>query len=135
MSDTQHSLRGQFMRFAAVGAAGFIVDVSVLYIGLYLFELGYFSGRILSYLVAATATWYLNRNLTFVKSDRSAPIKQWISFLAANGFGGLINFATYSLVILYGMDLPLVPLIGTALGSITGLIFNFSASRTLIFKQ
>ncbi len=135
MSDNEHSLPDQFIRFAAVGAAGFIVDVSVLYFGLYVLELGYFGGRLLSYLVAATATWYLNRNITFVESDRSTPIRQWISFLAANGLGGLINFGTYSIVIIYGMNLPLAPLIGTALGSITGLVFNFSASRTLIFKQ
>ena len=135
MSDTKDLLHGQFIRFAAVGAAGFIVDVTVLYFGLYVLELGYFSGRLLSYFVAATATWYLNRHYTFVESDRSTPIRQWIGFLAANGIGGVVNFGTYSIVIIYGMNLPLAPLIGTALGSIAGLVFNFSASRTWIFKR
>jgi len=134
ISDIKYSLANQFIRFSGVGVVAFVVDVAVLYCGLYLLELDYFSGRILSYLMAASTSWYLNRNFTFVESDRSSPIKQWILFLAANGIGGLVNVGTYSIVMVYSVDSILSPLIGTVLGSIAGLVFNFSASRKLIFK-
>lgn len=128
------SLQNQFIKFLIVGTLGFIVDTAVLYVGLYLLGLNYFTGRLFSYLIAATATWFLHRKFTFNESDASKPITQWVHFLLANGIGGLINFGIYSAVIVYGREHYLTPLIGIFLGSIAGLAFNFIASRTLVFK-
>lgn len=127
------NLSAQFLRFSLVGVAGFVVDAGVLYLCLHGAGLGLHGGRVVSFLAAATATWYLNRRLTFAHCDASRPVRQWARFLATNGVGGLINFATYSLVVwIYG-GAGLVPLLGVAAGSIAGLGFNFTASRMLVF--
>jgi len=119
----------KFLLFGIVGAIGFIVDVTVLYSFIYIF------GLVFSYLFAATATWYLNRNITFIESISSNPFKEWVYFLIANSIGGVINFAVYTMVILYIPDTIFSPFIGVALGSISGMVFNFFISKTFIFKK
>lgn len=128
------SLQNQFVKFLMVGTVGFIVDTSVLYLGIYLLGMDYFSGRLLSYLVAATVTWYLHRHFTFQVSDTAKRLREWFHFLLANAIGGVINFGLYSAVILYGTEHYLTPLIGIFFGSIAGLAFNFIASKTFVFK-
>ncbi len=51
----------EFVRFGAVGTAAFVVDTTVLYLALWA-GLGLYAGRVVSYLAAATFTWYGNRN-------------------------------------------------------------------------
>lgn len=88
-----------------------------------------------SYLVAATTTWYLNRQLTFTDSDGSAPVRQWAQFLAVNAVGGLVNYGSYSVVVVALVPAhTLVPLLGVAVGSVAGLVFNFTASRRFVFR-
>jgi putative flippase GtrA len=128
------AVRRQFARFAFVGAVGFVVDAAVLYLCLHVAGLGLYGGRLVSYLVAATTTWYLNRQLTFTDSDGSAPVRQWAKFLAANAIGGLVNYGSYSLVVALMPAHALVPLLGVAVGSVAGLVFNFAASRRFVFR-
>ena len=135
MSNRHLVIGGQFVRFAIVGTLGFIVDASVLYLCLHGTGLGLYGGRMVSYLVAATTTWYFNRKFTFTTSDSASPMRQWARFVVANGFGGLINYGTYSFVVSYWAAVPLAPLIGVAAGSITGLGVNFTASRLFVFKE
>jgi len=61
----------QLLRFAIVGTAGFGVDTIVLYFGLWVLGLGPYSARLISFLVAATATWFCNRVFTFGDADRN----------------------------------------------------------------
>lgn len=126
-------LSAQFTRFSLVGGVGFLVDAGVLYLCLHGAGMGLYGARLVSFLAAATTTWYLNRRLTFVGSDTAAPVRQWARFLATNGVGGLINFAAYSLVVMTWGGAGLVPLLGVAVGSVIGLGFNFTASRWLVF--
>ena len=55
----------QLFIFSIVGSVGFIIDSLVLLLSLHVLMLGYYTGRILSYLVAASTTWILNRTYTF----------------------------------------------------------------------
>ena len=123
----------QFAGFALVGTAGLFVDLAVLYAGLLLFGLGYLSARLLSFLAAATFTWYFNRRLTFAGADRRAPLRQLLRFLAVNSLGGLVNYGVYALVMHGYTGEPWRPLLGVAMGSLSGLLFNFLGSRRLVF--
>ena len=131
---TELGLRREFARFAFVGAIGFIVDALVLYACLKGLGLGLYAGRLVSYLCAATTTWYLNRRMTFAHCEQTAPGKQWLRFLATNGVGGLVNYGSYSMVVATLPAATLIPLLGVAVGSIAGLFFNFTASRLFVFK-
>jgi putative flippase GtrA len=135
MTNRHLAIGRQFIRFAIVGTLGFAVDAALLYLCLHGTGLGLYGGRLVSYLVAATTTWYFNRKFTFTGSDESAPMRQWMRFVTTNGLGGLINYGTYSFVVAYWGAVPLVPLIGVAVGSISGLGVNFTASRLFVFKE
>ena len=127
-----HVVRRQFTRFAMVGVLGFTVDASVLYLCLHGHGFGLYSGRLVSYLLAASTTWYLNRTLTF--ADHSPPAGQWARFVATNAVGGLVNYGSYSVIVTLLPAGTLVPLLGVAVGAIAGLGFNFTASRRLVFR-
>jgi putative flippase GtrA len=123
----------QFLMFAFIGVAGFVVDSLVL-TALHALGLDLLSGRVGSFLAAATFTWYCNRRLTFRTARKAPPAQQWLAFLAANALGGVINYATYAVLVLL---VPLVaahPVLGVAAGSLAGLVCNFTMSRTLVFR-
>lgn len=119
----------QLAFFTLVGAAGFVVDASVLLL-LHAVGLDIYVARLLSWLTAATATWWLNRTLTFM--DRSASLlRQWLMFLAANSAGGLINIGVSSALI----AARLAPVAALACGALAGLLWNFLASRRFVFGR
>jgi len=123
----------QLLRFAIVGTFGFGVDSAVLYLAMWLFGLGPYSARLISFLVAASVTWICNRVFTFADADQENPLRQWRRFLATNAVGGVVNYATYALIVSLLPAHPLVPLFGLACGSVAGLVFNFTLSRRLVF--
>jgi len=124
----------QFFMFALVGAAGFLVDAGTLQFALHMLGLNLYEGRLLSFLVAATFTWQLNRKITFRAAAHHPAAKQWLKFVSANAVGGLINLGVYALLV---SRLPLArehPTLAVACGSIAGLLFNFLASRIIVFR-
>lgn len=128
------NIRGEFVRFSLVGAAGFIIDTGVLYFGLWALALGPYSARVLSYLIAATATWLLHRSYTFKRSTRRKSGPQWALFIVLNGLGGGLNYAVYAALIATLEPRPETPLIGVFAGSAIALAFNFFVNRSVVFR-
>ncbi|WP_309646295.1 GtrA family protein [Phenylobacterium sp.] len=130
----------QFVLFAAIGGLGMFVDMAALWFALNILAVGPYLGRVISYLFAATFTWACNRAITFRGVGSGILLAQWAKFLMVNTFGATANFAVYAIALRYlGRWLPHVdpsfaPYIGVALGSATGLIFNFVASKRLVFR-
>lgn len=127
----QHPVGSQFLRFGIVGSLGFIVDVTVLYLMLTV-GAGFATGRLVSFFCAVTFTWYLNRHFTFKDQD-SKPSSQWLRFTLVNMIGGSANYLIYLLLV---YQVPLVaelPVLGVAVGSIAGLLINFTLSRAMVF--
>lgn len=124
----------QFAKFGVVGVIGLVVDTAVLYAGLAL-GLEFFAARIPSFFAAATATWALNRAFTFKDAGRGGSLlRQWATFLAANAFGGVVNYGV-SVGLEAGVELVAAhPVLAVAAGSIAGMFFNFAASKHLVFK-
>jgi putative flippase GtrA len=135
MDAAHHRLMGELFRFGVVGAAGFVVDASVLELGLRL-GTGPWLGRVFSYLAAATATFSLNRVWTFRSADRSRPLaRDWSVFLLVNLVGFVFNYGTYAALI---AGVPLVrelPVLGVAAGSLAGMAGNFVLSRRYVFRS
>lgn len=124
----------EFLRFAAVGVVGLFADMAALTFALEILHLDVYSGRVFSYLVAATTTWALNRRFTFTQADPSSPFKQWLKFLGANAIGGVVNYAVYAAIVTYTALGAEYPQIGVAAGSIAGLFFNFTVNKFWVFK-
>lgn len=123
----------EFLRFGVVGTIGFVVDTAVLYAGLAL-GLGLYGGRAVSYLVAATTTWALNRLWTFRGRGNGPAHQQWALFLLVNLIGFAMNYGTYAALIAF---VPLVaahPVLGVAAGALAGMFGNFVLSRQLVFR-
>ena len=124
----------QFLSFAAVGVVGFVVDASALYFAMHVLGAGLYGGRLLSYLAAATTTWALNRGYTFRAQRSQNKFAEWGRFLAANAVGGLVNYATYAILVTWVPMATAHPVLGVAVGSIAGLAVNFLLSRRVVFK-
>ena len=125
------NLMSGLARFTAVGALGFVVDSSVLYAGLAA-GLTLYSGRALSYLIAATFTWYCNRRFTFRSKGRDYA-REWLRYLLANAVGGAANLGIYAALVASFREVAETPVIAVAAGSATDLIFNFVLSRFVVF--
>ncbi|MDM0034955.1 GtrA family protein [Variovorax sp. J22P271] len=122
----------EFLSFAVVGTIGFVVDLGVLYVVAP--ALGWYGGRGLSFLAAATVTWALNRRFTFAGRHSGASIAgEYLRYLLTMMAGALVNYGAYVLT-LHWLGGPLAPALGVALGSCAGLAVNFVTARFLVFK-
>jgi len=122
----------QFIRFGIVGAVGFVVDSAVLYAGLAI-GLGYYGGRVVSYLCAASTTWALNRRYTFQSANDNKK-REWGRFVLLNLGGFAVNYGTYALCLQAHPIFTAHPVLAVAAGSITGLGVNFAINKYLVFK-
>jgi putative flippase GtrA len=127
---------GQFLRFGIVGGIGFLVDAGLLHLMLKL-GLGYYGGRLVSFLAAATATWILNRSFTFRRESPPArhPAGEWLAYLGLMVIGGVVNYGTYALALELAEPVRRYPALGVALGSIAGMAINFWSAKTLVFER
>mgnify|MGYP001815252739 CR=1 FL=1 len=127
------TIRQSFLRFALVGVAGFIVDASVLTLALSL-GTDFYTGRLCSFFCAVKATWYMNRIYTFATRDPRL-LREWGRFVSANAVGGLINYATYALLVTTVGLFASHPIAAVGVGSAAGLMWNFLASHHLVFAE
>lgn len=131
---SDHS-RAQFLRFAIVGAAGFLVDAGTLHLAVREIGAGLYTGRVLSYFAAATFTWWLNRRYTFRNRRNGNRAREYLAFLAANAVGGLLNYTVYAISINASNLARDWPIIAVAAGSLTGLVSNFILSKRFVFGR
>ncbi len=87
----------RIIRFAITGFIGFGVDSVLLYV---LLHMGFdpYVARAVSIPAAMLATWILNRNWSFEKSD-----KPWyaelMQYICVAGFAALVNYGVYALAL------------------------------------
>jgi putative flippase GtrA len=125
----------KFVRFGIVGCLGFCVDVGVLYLMLYGVGFGRYVGRLISYIAAASSTWYFNAAITFPESRASNRTWEWARFVALNSLGGVVNYGVYAAYVRFQYHSALAPAIAVAIGSLAGLVVNFSVSKQFVFNQ
>jgi putative flippase GtrA len=122
----------RFLRFVLVGGIGFVVDAGVLALLLAATQLDPFLARLVSIGLALTATWMLNRHLTFAPSSRG---------LAREGtrYGGvgiatsLVNYLVYSALLLAMPATP--PLAALAVASLVAMALSFLGYSRLVFDR
>lgn len=126
---------GAFLRFCVAGVVGLGVDIAVLYVLAPL--LGWYLARAGSFWAAASVTWWLNRRFTFSLHPLQPRKPVWLEYfqyLASMLVGGSVNYLLYASVV-YGVHSAFAPILGVALGSIAGLIFNYLIARHLVFRR
>mgnify|MGYP003386132873 CR=1 FL=1 len=125
----------RFLKFGFIGVVGFCVDSAVVLFGKHVLGLDPYTARVISYLVAASATWMGNRTLTFADRPKAHPAKQWLLFLAANGPGMVVNYTVYALLVSQFIYIYDNPVWAVAAGSLAGMVINYVASSRLVFPS
>jgi putative flippase GtrA len=130
-------IASRLARFLVVGGFGFLVAEAVL---LLMLRVGAdkYSAWLVSFLCAATFTWWGNRNLTF--ADRKATgsramFVEWLKFIAANALGGAVNGGLYAALVTWAPEPLGIPFVALACGVLAGLAINFTMSNFLVFQR
>lgn len=128
-------LASQFLRFALVGTAGFVVNEAALWAVHGMTGLNYYWSQPFAFLIAVTFTWWGNRALTFRdQAARENLIHEWGRFVVANGLGAIANYALYAGMLRFAPPPADNPYLALAAGTLFGLIFNFTLSRRFVFR-
>ena len=124
----------RFLRFSGIGVVAFLIDVIVFQGVLSLAGASVYLARLVSFVVATTAAWWLNRTFNFHDAAGMRPDLQWARFIGANLVGGSVNYAIFVLAI---ATVPLAvafPVLALAAGSVSGVAFNFTAYQRYVFR-
>ncbi len=116
-----------------MGTLGFVIDAGGLQILVSKAGLNLYLGRIISFIAAASATWFLNRRYTF-NVKQPAGYNEWSRYLALMILGALVNYAVFVIVIVTFSEVQQYPWLGVAAGSIAGLSINFISSQRWAFR-
>jgi putative flippase GtrA len=128
----------QFQRFLAVGALGFFVDFTVLYLAVNVVGVDPFAGRLVSFIIAATVTWKANRHFTFASAEAAVPgaaARQWLRYVSTTAIGGAINIGVYQLWLATTNHSNVNLFLAVVAGSAVALIFNFALSKYVVFSR
>ncbi len=123
----------ELVLFSLAGVVGFLVDAGIVWV---FTRAGVdpLTAQAVAFTVAVTVTWLLNRKFTFAHHASPNWLREWLHYVAANSIGAVINNGVYALLVLTVALFSKEPVLAVASGSLAGLIFNFSASRTLVFR-
>ncbi len=125
---------GQFLKFGAVGAVGFVFDTATVYATRGL--IGIYGAGLLAYAVAASVNWALNRVWTFRgRGGTGAAHRQWLLFLAANLAGFALNRGTFAILVTFVPLCAAQPVLAVAAGAVAGMLVNFALNRSVVFPQ
>jgi dolichol-phosphate mannosyltransferase len=124
----------QLTQFLAVGGLGVIVDVAVYYALQIVLGVGHVTARAISFFVAATHNWFLNRRYTFVYGREGAAVGQWASYLLVVLVGFVVNVGTYVVLTTHTQTFARSPLLALLTGIALGTASNFLAARWFVFR-
>lgn len=124
----------EFVHFGAVGASGFLVDVTFYY----LFQaigLQHYTARALSFWPAASWNWALNRRGTFGERRRRPRARQWFEFLMTSAVGFTINYSVYYGLTAWSNWFDRYRLAALIVGVGCGSLFNFGVSTLFVYSE
>jgi putative flippase GtrA len=121
--------------FILVGAIGFLIDAGILTALMKSLGFGHYGARAISFTIAVTATWYMNRRWVFERNAVRMSSQEYTSYLSVQVIGALINLSVFAAVIEFVPGLAKIPVIPLAVGAAVALMFNFSASSRFVFAD
>lgn len=120
----------QFVKFSLVGSSNTIIDFLVYLLLTRLFNLYYILAAVISFIVAVTWSFFLNRRWTFSHSGKNAT-SQYIKFFIVNTVVMVLNLSSlFVLVDLFNF----YDLIAKLVAAIFLAVLNFSLNRFWTFK-
>ena len=119
--------------FVVVGAIGFLIDAGILTALMAGFDLDHYRARAISFTIAVTATWYMNRRWVFQRNAVPVSGREYSSYFVVQVIGAVINLSVFVAVIEFAPKLAILPVIPLAIGAAAALLFNFSMSSRFVF--
>ncbi len=120
----------QLLRFALVGASGYLVNLAVFAVAVHALGLDHRVAATLAFAVAVTNNFVLNRSWTFPVSDRRVH-HQALRFLVVSVAGFLVNLAVLEALVV-GFDVAELP--AQALAVAVAMPVNFLGNRQWTFR-
>lgn len=129
-------LSHEVMLFAVGGVIGFVVDAGIVQMLVSFAHFNPYTGRVISFLAAATVTWWWNRSQTFAarQSGRSL-LTEWLHWMALMGGGAAVNYGAYAACLIAFPGWHKWPVLAVAVGSFFAAFVNFVSARTLLFRR
>ncbi|GAB2570640.1 hypothetical protein GCM10027066_12470 [Dyella jejuensis] len=124
------------MLFAVGGLIGFVIDAGIVQLLVSFVHFNPYAGRVISFLLAATATWWWNRSRTFAarQSGHSLPA-EWLHWMALMSGGAIVNYAAFVVCLMEFPSLHRWPALAVGVGSLFAALVNFASARTLLFRR
>jgi|SRR5579884_3946730 len=119
----------QLVRFGAVGATGYVVNLGVFAACIHLMGLDYRLSAVVAWVVSVTNNFWLNRHWTFAARE-SHPLRQAIRFFAVSAAVFGVTYAVLVALVSGGVTKDLAQAIAIACGT----PLNFVAQKLWSFK-
>ncbi|MEO8536319.1 MAG: GtrA family protein [Betaproteobacteria bacterium] len=123
----------RLLRFALVGAVGFVVDAGVLTAMLGSVTPSVYAARAVSFSVAVLVTWLLNRRFVFGPTQRQHAGAEYLRYLVTQVIGALTNLAVFFTLVAAFPVLTGRPVVPLAAGAVLGAIVNYWGSTLWVF--
>ena len=120
--------------FAAVGASGFVVDVSC-YLALQTAGVEHRLARFCSFWPAVTWNWLLNRRVTFRGRRADPHVGQWARFVTGSLAGLVVNVGTYAALTSFTDVFDRHRLAALAAGVALGGFVNFALATLFVYRR
>jgi dolichol-phosphate mannosyltransferase len=111
----------QFMRYAVVGASGYVVNLAIFALAVHALAVDYRVAAVLAFLVSVSNNFWWNRHWTFAAGDGHAGF-QAARFMVVSVGGFLISYLVL-LLLVEGADLPKVAAQAAAILAATPFAF------------
>jgi putative flippase GtrA len=132
-SVSPQSIKLRLSQFLMIGAIGFVVDAGLL---LFLHErmaINVYLSRCVSFPLAMTTTWLLNRLFTFSDSRSPGRGREWGRYAVVNSIGALLNLGIFFVLVTFVALLQDAVLLPLAIAAAVALVFNFLGSRFFVY--
>jgi len=134
----------QAAKFFLVGTLNTLIDLAILYFFIWLTGIpkgGFYSlFAAISFLVATTNSYFWNKFWTFEKREKISESKEYFKFLVITAIGLGINVGVASFIVniigpQFGVSEKIWAGVGKIIAAFFAFIWNFLASKFLVFKK
>jgi putative flippase GtrA len=126
----------RLFRFALVGVAGAAMHIGAFEIVRRFVITDPAAAWLVSFAIAATAGWAMNRRFTFrVAANDNARAGEWLRYLAVAGAGALAHFAVFRLCIDWIALFAAHPALAIVPGSLASLCVTYAGSSLFVFAS
>lgn len=133
VASTRRLKWAQILRFGAVGSVGFLVDGGLMQLLFDMTDMSPLLARGISFPVAVTVTWLLNRYWTFQHGSSRRGRTQYACYFAVQLAGFTVNYGSFALLVQSEDFWGTWPLAALAVGSLIAMFFTYVLSSVFVF--